>query len=269
MGRSTHHLRSTEWPLPAPGGESAARGSSVCQLVVQGSISERSAPGLSFFICNMYSVQNLPLRVVKCGFHEQKHVWHIPSRCSVNSSCSFYITVMVVLCGPGHHGAALSLRTARVWMALVAGYHQNSPWEKKEGDGVKAGGSDGQGSQLTETAAKRSSSHKPPFVQPSPGTLSSNTEAIITQASWAVHISPATKVRRMQPTFPSCGLAISQRICGLGVQQSGGPTGPGWVGNYGSWILRDSHRNVKKVLFYFLKAPTLRFGIGCPQRRWW
>ena len=31
----------------------------------------------------------------------------------------------------------------------------------------------------------------------------------------------------MQPTFPSCGLAISQRICGLGVQQRGGPTGPG------------------------------------------
>lgn len=68
-------------------------------------------------------------------------------------------------------------------MALLSGYHQNSPWEKKEGDRVRVGGSDGQGSQLTETAVKRSSSHKPPFVQPCPGTLSSNTEAIITQAS--------------------------------------------------------------------------------------
>ena len=183
MGGSTNHLRSTEWPLPAPGGESSARGSSVYQLIVQGSISEWCAPSLSFLIYSMYSVQNLPPRVVKCGFHEQKHVRHMPSRCSVNSNCSFYITVMIVLCGPGNHGAAPTLRTARVWMALAAGYHQDSPWEKKEGDGVRAGGSDGQGSQLTETAAKRSSSHKPPFVQPSPGTLSSNTEAIITQAS--------------------------------------------------------------------------------------
>ena len=78
MGGSTDHLRSTELLLPAPGGQSAARGSSIYQLVVQGSISEWSAPSLSFLIYNMYSVQNLLPRVVKCGFHEQKHVRHMP-----------------------------------------------------------------------------------------------------------------------------------------------------------------------------------------------
>lgn len=148
----------------------------------------------------------------------------------------------------------------------MSGYRQSNPWEKKEWDGVRAGGSDGQGSQLTETAAKRSSSHKRPFVQPSAGMFSSNTEAVVTEASCAAHGSPAAKARRTQPTFPSCGLALSQRICGLGAQQSGEPSGPGWGGLWRLDLVWQPQKCGKGP--YFLKASTLKLGVGCPQR-WW
>lgn len=57
------------------------------------------------------------------------------------------MVVVVVPCGPGDDHAALTLRTnsRSLEEAPVSGYYQSSPWEKGTEDGVRAGGSDGQG----------------------------------------------------------------------------------------------------------------------------